>query len=190
MRVLRCLSIVLLAPVLLTSCYSLAKCRMDQRVSSPDTTVVFSVWVNAPGPPRSSPRNPVLGAITAVGLYPYDVVFSTCGALAAPFDPDLSIRWGPLGAVAAITLPGVTLVPYIYGPLGWDIELEQSAFQGLINRCRTSDATQAYREIAGGIPLFVREDSVISAEPKWETLQPIIDETPPWTAARPLGPIE
>lgn len=106
----------------------------------------------APGPILSDGQVPVAEAAVALLLYPLDVLFSTMVAVRAPFDADLDITWGPIGAAAGIALPWVTLVPHLYPPLFLlrpvpEVELNPSDFADLVARIRQGDGLAAYRAV-------------------------------------------
>jgi hypothetical protein len=59
---------------------------------------------------------PVLATPVVLLMYPFDVVASTLASLHCAWSDDYRLRWGPLGALAAIALPGVTASPGMIGP--------------------------------------------------------------------------
>jgi hypothetical protein len=95
----------------------------------------------------SDPPAPVYDVIVPLVLYPVDKISSLLIALNAPFDPDIEIRWGPLGALVGIAVPWVTLIPDFYGPPPpGDLVLEPGAFDRLIARVNEGDGVRAYVE--------------------------------------------
>ena len=156
---------------LLGGCYSLAQCRLPVHVKTDDASVALWVWIDAPGPVLSDPPSPVRDAITTLVLSPFELLLDTAVAVRAPFDPDLDIRWGPVGAVAGIVLPWVTLVPDFYEQLPIpEITLEPSAFDVLVSRIRSRDGFDAYREIVAEFPWRGGEAALLSVEFKREDL--------------------
>jgi hypothetical protein len=134
--------------LVLSGCHSLAMLRMSQCVRTDGADLVLRLWIHAPGPVLSSPPRPIHDAVVAVLFYPGDLVVSTVVALQAPFDPDLAIRWGPVGALAGILLPGVTLIPFFYPPFQpADAVLDRRAFDELVTRAQGGDGREAYRDI-------------------------------------------
>ncbi len=152
--------------LLLGSCYSLAQTPLTRRIRTEGATVVLRIWINNPGPVLSAPPSPLHDAIHVLLLYPVEIVLDTGIAVTAPFDPDFEIRWGPIGAVAAIVLPGVTLMPDFYLPPGIreDVVLEEPAFDDLVARVRSGDGIKAYHEIVGHYPWRGGEAAVLSVE--------------------------
>lgn len=133
-------------------CYSLAQLRVSQVIQADDQRVVVGVWFMAPGHLLTGGDVPVAEAVTAVLLYPLDVLNSTVTAVRAPFDSDLDITWGPAGAVVGIALPWVTLIPYLYPPLcllrpASEVQLSASDFAELVSRIRQGDGLSAYRAL-------------------------------------------
>lgn len=144
----RCLSLVLLA--VLAGCHSLSRIRLSQNVRSGDEIAVLDVWFDAPGPVLSDPQVPVYDAVVGLVFYPWDKISSLVIAAKAPFDGDLDVQWGPIGALVGCTVPWVTLIPYIYPPLPLpDVELAPEAFARLQARIGAGDGVGAYREIVG-----------------------------------------
>lgn len=146
-----------LTACLLSGCYSLAELRLHQPVRSGEDNVVLGIWIRAPGPVLSEPRLWLYDAVIATVLYPWDVVSSTYTAVTAPFDPDLDISMGPIGAICGIALPGPTLIPYIYPPYPMlaqprAIELDASSYASLLARIETGDGVGAYRDIVDTYP--------------------------------------
>lgn len=145
----------LVATLLLASCHSLAGVRVDQRLGADDRTAVLGLWCRAPDSVLTDGDAPVAEAAIALVLYPLDVLLSTVVAVRAPFDAELEVRGGPLGAVAGICLPWVTLVPYIYPPFHvmfapQQLDLTPPEFDRLITRIRAGDGVAAYRELGRG----------------------------------------
>ena len=108
---------------------------------------------------------PVAEAATAVIFYPLDVLISTAVAVRALFHPGIDITWGPVGAVAGITLPWVTLIPHLYPPLCmlWptpEVNLSPAEFQSLVARIRQGDGLSAYRELVD-VGLWACQDAVM-----------------------------
>jgi len=133
----RCL-VLLLA---LGGCHSMARIRMVQAVRTEGGTAALDVWLDVPGPLIEDPFTPLL-------FYPIDKISSLAVAFRAPFDPALDIQWGPLGALAGITLPYVTLIPGFYAPLPLpDIVLEREAFDQLLARVQQGDGVRAYLDL-------------------------------------------
>jgi len=154
---------------LLTSCYSLATLRVHQTVRADQHEVVLGVWIRAPGPVLSDPDLPVYDAAVAIVFYPLDVVASTCVAVSAPFDPDLDISWGPIGAIAGVLLPCVTLMPYLYPARHMmfpppNLEVDRPAFEALISRVTAGDGVRGYRDIVGQYPWDGGSDAMLSVE--------------------------
>lgn len=146
--VLRALAVVLIAfPV--GGCYSLTELRVSQQIGSGEQQVTVGLWVRAPG---MGGDVPVGNALTAVVFYPLDVFMSSVVAVGAICDPEVDISWGPVGAVAGIALPWVTLIPHVCLP-GFmmqpspDAHLDPQEFATLVSRIRTGDGLAAYLEI-------------------------------------------
>jgi len=122
-------------------CFSVARTREHEVIASEGRTATLAVLIDAPGP--------MLGPI-ALLLWPVETVFDIGLAVRAPFDRDLDVRWGPLGALGAIVLPGLTVVPYFYAPvLGWPTNVPPATFDALLERVRAGDGVAAYRELLG-----------------------------------------
>jgi hypothetical protein len=161
--VIRCM--LSLCVALLGGCYSIVNIRLKQSVHAGETTKVVGVWIRAPGPTWSDPPIPVLDAIAPLVFYPLDVVFDLVTACKAPFDPNIEIRGGPIGALTAIALPWITLIPYFYGPLPLpDVELQPEALAELIERIRRGDGSAAWRQIMGYYPWRGGEAALIAVE--------------------------
>lgn len=146
-----CAALLLLA-LPSAGCYSLTQLRVRQVIRAGDHHAVVGVWFMAPGNPITAGDAPAAEAVCAVIFYPFDVLFSTAIAIRAPFDSDLDITWGPVGAVAGIALPWVTLIPHIYPPLCLlrptpEVELSSSDFADLVSRIRQGDGLAAYRAL-------------------------------------------
>ena len=145
---------VLLCALPSAGCYSLSQLRLDQVVRTSDDAVTLGVWFMARGCPMSGGDAPVAEAVTAILFYPLDVLLSSVVAARAPFDPRLDITWGPVGAVAGIALPWVTLIPHLYPPLcvlrpAPEVSLSASDFANLVDRVRGGDGLSAYRQLVG-----------------------------------------
>ncbi|MFO1050622.1 MAG: hypothetical protein U1F36_00240 [Planctomycetota bacterium] len=130
------------------SCYSIASLRVTQRVSSGEQSAVLEMWVDAPGPmePNSDPFGRVVAGVL---FYPFDKLFSLINAVHAPFDPDIDIRYGPLGALAGITLPEITLVPFVMqaDTGAREVELPSDAFARLVEDARRGEGIATYLEL-------------------------------------------
>jgi hypothetical protein len=126
----------------------MARIRMSRNVTTENRAVTLDLMIDAPGPVLSGPPIPVLDAGISLVLYPVDKFLSTLIALQAPFNADLDIRWGPVGALAGMTLPWVTLIPYLLppNPLA-DIDLDPRVFDELCRRVREGDGVDAYTEL-------------------------------------------
>jgi len=148
-----------------SGCYSLARVGHSVVVRSETEEATLRVWVNSTGPVLSSPPNPVWEVVCPVLVYPMDVLGSLFMAGQAPFDPDLDIEWGPVGAVAGIVLPWVTLLPDLYS---WttveDVELSPAAFSALLDGIRNGDGIPAYEEILEEAPWPAGQGPLISVE--------------------------
>lgn len=119
--------------LLLPGCYSLACCGLDKRLTAPDRTTVVAVvvWEREPG--LADVGSPVQGTLLSIVTYPLDILASSVFAVAAAFDSRLDVRWGLLGAVGAITLPGLTLVPSRFKRLdAREVAIEPQAFDALL----------------------------------------------------------
>lgn len=105
-----------------------------------------------PGQPITGGDSPAVEAVGSILLYPLDVLASTAVAVSAPFDARTDITWGPVGALAGICLPWVTLIPYGYPPLCMPqpspvVELGAEDFEDLLVRIRSGDGITAYRQL-------------------------------------------
>jgi hypothetical protein len=146
------LAVPLLALSLLTDCHSLAGIRVDQRVHAGDRSAELALWCRRSDSILSDGEMPVYEAFVALLLYPVDVIASTCVAVSAPFDDRLEVRGGPVGALAGICLPWVTLVPYVYPPFHLmvppkELELTPAEFDLLLQRVQAGDGAATYREL-------------------------------------------
>jgi hypothetical protein len=108
-------------------------------------------------------------AAVAIIFYPWDVVSSTCVAMSAPFDPDLDVSLGPIGALCGIALPGLTLMPYLYPAHHMtfpppDVPLDASSFKSLVARIKAGDGLRAYRDIVGSYPWDGGSEAMITIE--------------------------
>ncbi|MCU0862419.1 MAG: hypothetical protein MUC36_01385 [Planctomycetes bacterium] len=144
-------AVPLLALSLLAGCHSLAGIRVDQRVHAGDRSAELALWCRAPDSILSG-ETPLYEAFVALLLYPVDVIASTCVAVSAPFDDRLEVRGGPVGALAGICLPWVTLVPYVHPPFHLmgqpkELELTPAEFDLLLQRVQAGDGAAAYREL-------------------------------------------
>lgn len=132
----------------LSGCYSMTRVRMLQGVTTDGDAATLEVWVDSPGPVLSDPPVLAYDVIVPVVLYPLDKLSSLLIAIKAPFDPATDIRWGPIGALAGITLPWVTLIPDLYGPLPLrDVVLDRVDFDRLMTRVRQGGGVRAYIDI-------------------------------------------
>ena len=138
------------ALLLLGGCFSLAQRRMDQTVRTDGATAKLSIWIDSRAPMHHEPRQPVSEALASLALYPVDVVYSSLAAVTAPFDSDVAIRFGPVGAIAGIALPWITVMPEIYGPMPFhDVAIERRDFDELVLRIEAGDGVAAYRKLFG-----------------------------------------
>jgi hypothetical protein len=126
----------------------MSRIRMSQCVRTENQAVTLDLMIDAPGPVLSSPPHPVLDVCIPLVLYPVEKFLSMLVAVQAPFNADLDIRWGPVGALAGLTLPWVTLIPFILppNPLA-DVHLDPPVFDELCRRVREGDGVEAYTEI-------------------------------------------
>ena len=137
---------------LCAGCHSLTQLRVRQEVVCAEQRVVLGVWFLGRAHPVTGGDAPAVEAVTSVILYPVDVLASLAVAVRAPFDPRLDITWGPVGALAGICLPWVTLVPHLYPPsclleAAPRVELRAAEFEELRARTRAGDGLRAYREL-------------------------------------------
>lgn len=172
-----------LLPVLCVTsgCYSLSRIRLSEIIKTDGEAVVLWIWIDAPGPRLSDGDYPVSDAVSALVLYPLDLVMSASIAVRAPFDPELDIRWGPIGALAGVALPWVTLIPYIYPPYGVlnplpEVAIDRSAFDDLVARIKAGDGTRAYREIVAEYRWVGGESVLISVELSSDTAIPAAEQ--------------
>lgn len=152
-----------------TGCHSLSELRVHRTIECEHGAAVLGIWIRAPGPRLSDPERPVYDGVIAVLFYPWDVVASTIAAVRAPFDPDLDVTWGPIGAVAGIALPWVTLMPYLYPARHMTfppeaVVLDAASFAALESRIASGDGIAAYREIVGTCPWDGGGDAMIAVE--------------------------
>ncbi len=160
---------------LLPGCYSLACTRDTLRVMAegrPEVIVVHR-WTGDDWSRGEITWRRVVGGLL---LYPVDVFFSTIMACKAMIEPDLSIRWGPLGAVAGIVLPGVTCA---FPPLdsSGPVRLPSNRFAELLAASHAGESR--WTEVVAATPslhragmmslTFVRVDSEAAADPKSKT---------------------
>jgi hypothetical protein len=134
----------------LCGCHSLTRIRLSQDVRSESVATVLELWVNAPGPLLSDPPRVVGDVLIPLVLYPLDKLLSLTVAVQAPFNPDVDLQWGPFGALAGLTLPWVTLIPYVYPPVALpDVELAPDKYAELMTRIDAADGVRGYAEIIG-----------------------------------------
>ncbi len=155
--------------VLLASCYSLSELRVHATVRSGPDSVVLGIWIRAPGPVLSDPPIWPFDAAVAILFYPWDVAVSTWVAVSAPFDPDLDVSFGPIGALSGIVLPGVTLMPYVYPAYHMmfpppDVQLDAASFRSLVARIEAGDGLRAYRDIVGSFPWDGGSEAMLAIE--------------------------
>lgn len=155
--------------IVMAGCHSLAELRVHRTVHTDRESAMVGIWIRAPGPVLSDPEHPVYDAAIALVFYPWDVVSSTIAAVRAPFDADLAITWGPIGAVAGIALPGLTLMPYLYPARHVTfppdaVELDAASLDELASRIAAGDGVAAYREIVGDFPWDGGEAAMIAVE--------------------------
>lgn len=131
-----------------SACHSMARIRMSQNVRTEDRTVTLDLMIDAPGPVLSGPPHPVVDLCIPLVLYPLDKWLSFAIAVQAPFNADLDIQWGPVGALAGLTLPWVTLIPYIFPPERLaDVDLNPEVFDEFCHRVQRGDGVRAYTEL-------------------------------------------
>lgn len=99
--VLRVLGFVPLT--LLSCCYSFAEVRREVSVRTEKETVALSIWV--------SDQGIIHGGELLMVLWPVHAFLAASAAIQAPFNGDYDIQWGPLGALAGIVVPGLTVLP-------------------------------------------------------------------------------
>jgi hypothetical protein len=161
MRSATAVLVLLVAALGASSCHSLTRIRRSHEVRCAGAATLLEVWVDAPGPILRSPPNAVYDTVVPVLLYPLDKLSSLIVAVRAPFDPDIDLQWGPFGAVAGITLPWVTLMPFVYPPFEWaTVELEPAAYADLLSRIDAGDGAAAYLEHVGERHLMDGANSV------------------------------
>jgi len=151
LRMRKSLTIALLL-IFCAGCHSLTQLRVEQEILSGDQRAVVGVWFMGRGQPITGGDAPVVEAVTAVLLYPLDVLSSSAVAVCAAFDANMDITWGLVGAAAGIALPWVTLVPHLYPPPCMfrpapSVELSVSDFELLLTRIRSGDGMATYREL-------------------------------------------
>lgn len=147
MRTAKHLALIALL-VVASGCYSMTRVRMLQDVRTVGDAATLELWIDAPGPVLSEPPILVFDVIVPVVFYPLEKISSLLVAIRAPFDETTEIRWGPIGALAGVTLPWVTLIPDFYGPLPLaDVVLDRAAFDELMRRVRAGDGVRAYVEV-------------------------------------------
>lgn len=163
-------SLVLIAAVLCTAgCHSLARICVTPTVRTADGDAqVLRVWIDAPGPAGDDEDLALGCAISGLLLFPLESLLSAYTAVTAVVDPDLEIRWGPVGTVLGIGLPWVTLLPYVYGPYAAleppEYTLDRAEFAELVARTRAGDGVAAYREIIADYPWDFGERALLSVE--------------------------
>ena len=119
---------------------------MQRCVRTENQALTLDLMIDAPGP-IPTPL-PVLDVCIPLFLYPIDKFLSSYVAIWASFDPNLEIQWGPVGALAGVTLPWVTLIPYLYPPHPLaDVDLDPQVFDELRQRVHESDGVDAYIEL-------------------------------------------
>lgn len=127
----------------LCGCHSLARLRFEQTIRTDGRQAILGLWTD--GVPLLPPNDPVQPLV----CYPFDVLASTWFAVVAPFTPDLDIRWGPIGALAGIVLPGLTLTctAWVYPPV--EARLAPEEFDRLVESIQTENPVAAYRAVLG-----------------------------------------
>jgi hypothetical protein len=125
----------------------MTRIRMSQSVRTENQAVTLDLMIDAPGPVLSDSL-PIVNAGISLLLYPIDKSVGLVIVALAPFSSDLDIRWGPLGALAGITLPWVTLIPFLLPPRPLaDVALDPQVFRELCDRVRSGDGVRAYTEL-------------------------------------------
>ena len=104
----------LYALLLLTGCVNLGLARHEVRFRVEERPEYVAVDVWEPLPPRGEvDANHIVFGLLA---WPADALISLGYAVAAPFQSDYRIRWGPVGALCAVVMPYLTLAPPLKVP--------------------------------------------------------------------------
>lgn len=142
----------------LSGCQPLTRVRFEQTIRTDGRQATLGLWTA--GLPLLPPYDPV----SPLACYPLDVWASTVVAVQAPFHPDCDIRWGPLGALAGIVLPGVTLMCSAWVSPPVEAWLAPEDFDRLVESIRTGNPVATYRAVMGDDTWDRAADSLVEVE--------------------------
>lgn len=159
--------LALVTLLLAVGCYALSNVRSTETIATDGKLATLEIWSEAHGPILSDPRIWPLDAITALVFYPLDVIASSAYAIQAIDDPDLEVRYGPVGALVGIVLPFFTVIPDIYYGISWERyrRLETEQFDRLVRACWSGHGAAVYDQMFfDPWKLRARRSALISVE--------------------------
>lgn len=113
-------AIYALLPALLASCCSLAVVRYDVDLivdsGGKSASQRLYVWVVDAG--LVEEYSPSVRLLASLTLFPLNSLLGVIAVVGAPFDDKYEIRYGPLGAILGVAVPGFTLVASPKRPTG------------------------------------------------------------------------
>lgn len=153
------------ALILSCGCYSLAQVGLPEELRTDGgRSVLIRTWIDSEPPVFTSPRIPLADAAFGLLLYPVDVVLSAGCAWHAVTDESFDIRGGPIGALAGIALPWVTLVPDLFPPTISVHRVTDAELDALVARIRAGDGRDAYNEVIACHHWLGGAEALISVE--------------------------
>ena len=144
-------SFTLLALLATASCYSFAVGRDTVELKSEQGSTWVYVWYSD----QTTAENTLeqdwpLPIVTAVVVQPINMLFGVLQGCTAPFNAEYDIRFGPIGFVAGVLVPGLTVMPALMSVPGtWPLPVDDAVRQQVLEGIDAGNGVAAFRAAAG-----------------------------------------
>lgn len=137
----------MLAFLATTSCYSFAITRHQVELTCSKASTPLYVWVSDQTFPENLAEHSWPVQILLVTLnQPFNMFFGLLAGVRAPLDADYDIRLGPVGFLAGVTVPGLTVMPALMRGPEPSLQVDDDIYRKLLDAIDAGEGIAAFRD--------------------------------------------